>query len=131
MKEKTILMIDDDVEDQEIFIETLSEIDPLIKCFNFSNVRNALKALEEKIILPDLIFTDINMPLMDGYEFLKEIKKCNDLNHIPVIIYTTSSEVEHKQQSIKLGASSFLTKPSKILELKNNLETILSEHCMI
>ena len=99
MKEQRIVyMIDDDVEDQEIFLETLCEIDASIKCLNFFNGSDALNQLLNKgTILPDFIFIDLNMPVMNGYEFLKEVKTHKELIGLPVIIYTTSSEQKHKE----------------------------------
>ena len=123
---KTVFMIDDDVEDQEIFTDTLFSIDESIQCVRPVDGRQALGALLKKgAVLPDLIFVDLNMPTMNGYEFLKEIKDHQRLNHIPVIIYTTSSDNKDKEKAKRLGASSFITKPSELLELKRKLEAVL------
>ena len=128
MKEKRIVyMIDDDVEDQEIFAETLCEIDASIKCLNFFNGSEALNQLLAKgTVLPDFIFLDLNMPVMNGYEFLKEVKNHKELTDLQMIIYTTSSEPKHKEQAKKLGASSFITKPSEMVELKRALGKIIT-----
>ena len=124
---KTVFMIDDDVEDQEIFADTLFSIDESIKCIKPFDGQQALGTLlKEGTILPDFIFVDLNMPTMNGYEFLKQIKDHQRLNHIPVIIYTTSSDRKDKEKAIRLGASSFITKPSELLELKRELEAVLS-----
>lgn len=128
MKEQRIVyMIDDDVEDQEIFLEILGEIDVSIKCLNFFNGSDALDQLLNKgTILPDFIFIDLNMPVMNGYEFLKEVKTHTQLTDLPVIIYTTSSEQKHKDQAKSLGASSFITKPSELIQLKRELDKIIT-----
>jgi CheY-like chemotaxis protein len=85
MKEQRIVyMIDDDIEDQEIFLEILGEIDVSIKCLNFFNGSDALDQLLSKgTILPDFIFIDLNMPVMNGYEFLKEVKTHTQLTDLP------------------------------------------------
>ena len=120
-------MIDDDVEDQEIFAETLFSIDQSIQCHSILDARQALsKLLSKGANLPDFIFLDLNMPIMDGFEFLKAIKKQKTLSHIPVIVYTTSSESHHKDKALHLGASSFITKPSELAQLKHVIKGTLS-----
>ena len=122
--ERTIFMIDDDVEDQEMFSETLYAVDQSIKCIKSSDGRQALQTLLKESVLPDYIFLDLNMPMMNGYEFLKEIKKYEKLNQIPIIIYTTSAESKHKDEVLDLGAASFITKPSDLSELKKLLHSL-------
>ena len=62
--------------------------------------------------LPDYIFLDLNMPLMDGKSFLKKIKKDEGLKDIPIIVYTTSDRPKDRTDTIALGADYFLTKPT-------------------
>ena len=119
-------MIDDDGDDQELFCQIATSIDHSIKCVSPSDGKEAFRLLlKEKAILPELIFLDLNMPGMSGFEFLKQIKNHNSLNHIPVIIYTTSAAAKDKEESVKLGAASFITKPSDLSELRQKLEIVL------
>ena len=74
---------------------------------------------------PDFIFLDINLPKMDGFECLEEIKKDAGLKDIPVIIYTTSKSKKDYEKSQLLGAAGFLSKPSLFQEFKNELKSIL------
>ncbi|MGC2856775.1 response regulator [Novispirillum sp. DQ9] len=60
---------------------------------------------------PDLILLDLNMPRMDGREFLREIKADSDLRSIPVLVLTTSSAERDIHESYMSGASGFVTKP--------------------
>src|SRR5687768_10254806 len=88
---KRLFIIDDDIEDQEIFMEALKEIDSSIQCFCATNGEEALNQLErEVIILPDLIFLDMNMPKLNGKQVLRELKNTRTLKSIPVIMYSTS-----------------------------------------
>ena len=120
---QAVLMIDDDSEDREIFAEIVEAIDPSIKFVGISSAEEALLQLQkEGASLPDVIFVDLNMPVMDGRQFLIEIKSVSHLQHIRVIIYSTSSEPRHKAELLKLGASAFITKPSDLSVLKNELE---------
>jgi len=112
MKYKNILLIDDDEDDCEIFLVAIE------KSFgpgNYNTINHAVKALQqldENQINPDLIFLDLNMPIMNGIQFLTEIKKREHLSHIPVIIFSTSSQAELINQTKALGAYDFITKPS-------------------
>jgi len=126
----SILIVDDDPDDLELFIEALFEIHPSIRCHSAANGKDALLMLEnfKKNQLPDYIFLDLNMPGMNGKQCLIEIKKDKVLHEIPVIIYTTSSIEEDVQETRHLGASFFLTKPEKFDELKNALSYIIDGH---
>jgi CheY-like chemotaxis protein len=119
MKQKKIcLLIDDDSDDQEIFVLALEHINKDFVCVVASNGHEALgKLTTANSPLPDYIFLDLNMPRMNGKECLKEIKKNTLLNHIPVIIYTTSSMASDKSETASLGASGFITKPFSLPEL--------------
>jgi CheY-like chemotaxis protein len=126
-KSTTIFIIDDDAEDQEFFSDALFSIDPSIECIKPYDAEQALEMLiNVSDPLPDLIFVDLNMPIMNGFEFLKAIKTSESLQHIPVIVYTTASDSGHKEQARKLGASHFLTKPSSMKELKSDLDKLIS-----
>ena len=65
---------------------------------------------------PDLILLDINMPLMDGYEFLQAVKNTDSLKHIPIIMLTTSSSQEDVLKSYANYASSYIVKPDNVDE---------------
>ena len=126
---QTVLMIDDDIDDQEIFREVLHEIDPLIICLQPSNAKLALSLLLEDNQRPDVIFLDINMPIMNGFEFLEEMMMHERLSSIPVVIYTSSTYHVQQEKAKKLGASDFITKPSDMNLLKATLRTIfLADH---
>jgi CheY-like chemotaxis protein len=126
---QTVLMIDDDIDDQEIFREVLHEIDPLIICLQPSNAKIALSRLLEDNQRPDFIFLDINMPIMNGFEFLEELMMHERLNSIPVVMYTTSTHKAQQEKAKMLGASDFITKPSDLNLLKATLETVfLADH---
>jgi CheY-like chemotaxis protein len=123
---KTVFMIDDDMDDQEIFTEVLSIIDPSIPCLTFKDARQALYVLQEEgVILPGYIFVDLNMPRMNGFEFLIEIKGDLHLRHIPVFIYTTSSESAQREKALRCGAAAYIVKPSNMENLRKELEVLV------
>jgi CheY-like chemotaxis protein len=124
---KRLLIIDDDIEDQEIFMEALKEVDPTITCYSANTGDEAFKQLEtDVVVLPDLIFLDLNMPKLNGKQVLKEIKRNNGLYAIPVIMYSTSFAPRDIDEINELGAVHHLLKPSRFDDLCNALNKILS-----
>lgn len=123
------LLIDDDQDDQEIFTLALEESDLNMQCTTCNNTSEALqKLITPGDFLPDYIFLDLNMPRINGIQFLTEIKKNSRLQHIPVIIYSTSSHPKDKEVTQKLGAAAFITKPSGIKELSVLLKDFFQTH---
>ena len=118
---KTCFLIDDDVDDQEIFVMALNQLDIQFHCFVASIGNDSLHKLKRETVLPDYIFLDLNMPRMNGKECLKELKKNERLQNIPVIIYTTSSSKADIEDTLKLGAAGFITKPFSLKELTDTL----------
>ena len=87
----------------------------------------ALKNLEMKETVPDVIFLDLNMPVINRQRFLTEVKKNSELASIPVIIFSTSSHPPTIQVTKGLGATDFITKPAQYDELVNLLRPLLSQ----
>ena len=125
MKYQNLLLIDDDEDDQEIFLAALNEISASVKCSAFSAAREALSMLISKEINPEVIFLDLNMPVMNGQQFLVEIKKIKELENIPIIIFSTSSHPGTIQLTKELGAADFITKPNNFDGLINILKPII------
>ena len=125
-KPEKVFIIDDDNDDVELFIEAVNSVDPSIQCYNAFNSDDALKKLMYTMeILPDIIFLDLNMPGINGKQCLTEIKKSEKLKDIPVVIYTTSSFHKDIEETKKLGASHFLTKPSSFSDTCKILSEII------
>jgi CheY-like chemotaxis protein len=120
-----ILFVDDDVEDFEIFCEGIRACQPKTRCLHVINGAEAFKVLNGGLAeFPNYIFLDINMPIMDGKEFLQRLKTFPQLRQIPVIVYSTSSNPVEMQTFRKLGADDFVVKPASFKELVNTLKRI-------
>ena len=122
---KTIFLIDDDHDDAGLFREAVNEIDPGLEVKHFENVPDALKALQLNTRHPHFIFLDINLPIVNGWQFLKQLKEDFRFAAIPVIIYSTSSQLKEKEIANELGAVGFITKPNDYQEIKQELSTYL------
>jgi CheY-like chemotaxis protein len=125
MSRKRILLVDDDADDQFIFKDAMNEIASDIECIIANNGLEALVNLKTSDPAPSLIFLDLNMPLMNGFECLERIKNDNQFKQIPVIIFTTSDSPADQKQTQQLGAETFFTKTSDFKLLKASLLNIL------
>ena len=120
---KKILTVDDSPSVRKMVEFTLKA-----KGFGMEGAGNgieALKCLEEEEF--DAIILDINMPRMNGLEFLEKIKQEPDYADIPVIMLTTEGQDEDKNKSISLGATAYIVKPFKPTQLLNLVNEVLTQ----
>jgi CheY-like chemotaxis protein len=123
----SILYVDDDIDDQDIFCEAVRSINPRIVCHVAKDGLEALKLLEELVPLPDYIFLDLNMPLFNGKEFLIELRRSRKLKHIQVVMYSTSRNPKDAADCKKLGAMDFIIKPSTFREVYDHLNKFIEK----
>lgn len=120
-----ILVVDDDKDDQLFLLEAITELFPSFICEFADNGKEALDIISKSLPLPDYIFLDLNMPLVNGYEFLKEFKKEQNSCQSKVIVYSTSSHPQDEVITKDLGASDYITKLSDFGKLKQMLKNVL------
>jgi DNA-binding response OmpR family regulator len=121
---KRFLLIDDDSDDRELFSEALSMVEPAIICDQANDAEEGFTWLQQNKIEPDLIFLDINLPVMNGWQLLTRLKE-SSLKHIPVIMYSTSSNARDIRMAKELGALCFITKPHAFKMLKGMLNVVV------
>ncbi|NML22453.1 response regulator [Pseudoflavitalea sp. G-6-1-2] len=125
---KRLLIIDDDYDDSILFMNAVKEVDDTIVCYEARDGRQALEMLNNiDNPLPDFIFLDLRMPGYSGEKCLIEIKNRERLKNIPVIIYTTSKNVEESIQLKAMGACHFMTKPRNSAEIYYMVSIVLEE----
>lgn len=120
----SVFLIEDDQHDQFFFTLAIKEIANAILFHIANNGKEALNKLNEPGVLPDLIFTDIHMPVMGGIECLSEIKKNPQIRNIPVIVLSSDTsiiEVIHK-----MGAKAFIKKPNEYGMLQTKIEQVIN-----
>jgi CheY-like chemotaxis protein len=116
-----ILLVEDDQLDQMEVQRTLEKKNILYRMKVALNGEQALSLLEDDSSAdpysgkPDVILVDINMPKMNGFEFLRALKKNDQWRDIKVFILTTSDEQTDKKLASSLGVSGFITKPLKLV----------------
>ena len=104
------LLVEDDPEDRDFFVKTLLSVSARTGCYAVSNGEEALTALIKDGVSPDYIFTDIQMPRMNGLDFLRKVKSLVAFKNIPVIVYSSIYSEEQVQKVIRLGAHAFYSK---------------------
>lgn len=114
-----IVLADDDDDDRLLFTEALEELPLHAEVATFDNGVDLMAYLiDEFNTLPDIIFLDLNMPLMNGEECLRDIRNEERLKKIPIIIYSTSLDLEKASLLQKRGANYYIQKPAYFHQLK-------------
>ncbi len=127
-KRKSILLVDDDPDDRQLFFEAIRQVDETISFTGISNGQAALDYLKDETNpLPDFIFLDLRMHGLSGKQCLMEIKKDGRLQAIPVIIYTTSREIEESNELKEIGAVHFMSKPTLPDDIYYMLSVVLED----
>lgn len=121
---KRILLVEDDVEDQSLFLQALDTLKLNIQCRAVNNGKEALEHLDI-ISRYEMIFLDLNMPLMNGIDCLKALKQHSKYKDIPVIIFTTSMNPADIENCKTMGAKTIFRKPNKFPDLCSGLHSIL------
>jgi DNA-binding response OmpR family regulator len=119
---KTILLVEDTLH----LAEEISDMLRLEK-FNVVVANTSMEALEIlEPLLPDLIITDLLMPGMDGFEFIKRVRQMVAGQNIPIIILSAKTSDSDKTRGLEAGANAFILKPCKSHELLQNIARLLS-----
>ena len=108
MKKRSVLVVEDNELNLEMLCSFIEEKFDVIKAYNGLEALNYLKTSVNDV---SLILTDVNMPVMNGYEFLDELKKDKELSLIPVIVMTQENSESEELLALSHGANDFLPKP--------------------
>jgi CheY-like chemotaxis protein len=125
-KNNRILLIEDDQVDAIVIRRILRGLDAADRLDIVSNGEQALEFLQDPVCCqPSIILLDLNMPRMNGIEFLNIVKKDARLKMIPVIVVTTSESGPDIAESFRLGAAGYMVKPvayQKLVEIITTIE---------
>ncbi|SEL09995.1 ligand-binding sensor domain-containing protein [Olivibacter domesticus] len=117
---KRILVVDDDIDIREYLRKELS---PTYLVNTFANGEDAYKSMLSAV--PDLVISDVMMPIMDGMILCKKIRESPLVHHIPIVLLTAKSEDNHQLQGLGLGADLYIIKPFNMEVLAENIKTLL------
>jgi CheY-like chemotaxis protein len=122
-----ITLADDDEDDRLFFTDAFEELKINTVVTTVKNGRELINLLNQPdAVLPNIVFLDINMPILNGIECLKEIKLNDRFKDIVIAIYSTSSSDQDVEDTFVLGANIYIKKPSSFNILKKVLSDIVT-----
>ncbi|MGQ9569275.1 MAG: response regulator [Thermodesulfovibrionales bacterium] len=96
------------------------------KGFDVVTAENGLDAIEKLATnTVNLILSDLNMPYMDGIEFVKTIKSDLNLSHLPILMVTTEADPDEKERALNAGANGYMVKPVTAEDIYQNIKRIM------
>ncbi|MFC2110221.1 response regulator [Bacteroidota bacterium] len=126
MKDLSILLIEDDTIEVMKLNRTISKLTLNHKVIEKNNGEEALDYLKSTTLVPDIILLDLNMPKMNGVEFLSVLRNDPVLKYIPTIILTTSNNQKDLLDCYNLGITGYIIKPLKYDDYVSKLEKLLA-----
>ena len=125
-KEQTLLVVEDNVDICNYIVELFSDEYQILKAFN--GEEGLALALEKS---PDLIISDVMMPIMDGIELTHQLKSNVNTSHIPIILLTARASFMHKMEGFETGADDYVTKPFNESLLRARIKNILKNRSLL
>ena len=133
MNHADVLIVEDSPSDVEMIMDSLQESKLNIRTLILKDGAEAIdyffntngKFLRDKAH-PKLVLLDLKLPKVSGLEVLKKLKSSNETKHIPVVVFTSSDETQDRMDSYKLGANSYLLKPSDADEFSKFIVQIMN-----
>lgn len=128
---------DDKVTPLVLIVEDNSDVafyigQQLKKDYTLKYARNGKIALDlAEELIPDIIITDIVMPVMDGYELCRTVRESSQLNHIPIIIISVLNSEDERIKGLEAGADAYLCKPFNSKELNDRMEYLLNQRKLL
>jgi CheY-like chemotaxis protein len=126
MKQLKILLIEDDSIEVMKFNRVVNNLELKHKIIEANNGEEALELLKEENIQPDIIVLDLNMPKLNGIEFLSILKNDAVLKYIPAIILTTSNNHKDMLECYKIGIAGYILKPLKYEDYIERIQRLLA-----
>jgi CheY-like chemotaxis protein len=122
----TCLLIEDDADDQQIFISALSEAFPRAKCWIAENCRQALDRMHKRLApIPDYIFMDWNLPAVNGMECILKIRD-SGINNASLFIISGSFPPASPEELLQMGIRSVVSKQNSIPDLVAELHHVIN-----
>ncbi|MBF4515478.1 response regulator [Flavobacterium sp. ANB] len=126
MTDVTIFYTDDDEDDLSIFTDAVESLPKKIELKTYNGGEKLLNAIYNPPPTPSVVFLDLNMPGKNGFDVLKELQDSGEKKHIPIVIFSTSSEPSIIEKCRNLGANYFITKPVLMKDIVKSIEHALT-----
>ena len=126
-KKGPIVFIEDDIDDQDVLTDVFKDLDFANEIIFFTEGEKALEYLTETKIKPFIIFSDINMPKLNGMELRDKLRENKELEikSIPYLFFTTTAEQKHVIDAYSKSIQGFFVKPTSYKEIKEVIKTII------
>jgi CheY-like chemotaxis protein len=124
---RTVMIVDDDIDDIDIFIDAVRRVDSSLCCVSAQNGIDAINLLNHGEVHPDFIFVDLNMPKLNGKQFIASLKQSHAFDDSRIIVYSTSKNERDEAEVLRLGADEFITKPISLDTLCADIARIISD----
>lgn len=124
-KALNILLIEDDTIEVMKFNRVVKNLEHPHRIVEANNGEEALTMLKNKVILPDIIILDLNMPRINGIEFLGILKEDDTLKYIPAIILTTSGNHKDLLECYRIGIAGYILKPLKYEDYTDRIKKLI------
>ena len=124
-RQLNILLIEDDTIEVMKFHRVLKSMELNHKIVEANNGEEALAILKDREIIPDIIVLDLNMPKINGIEFLGILKQDDVLKYIPAIILSTSNNHKDVMECYRLGIAGYIIKPLKYEDYISRIKRLI------
>jgi PleD family two-component response regulator len=124
---KKVILVDDDTDDCMLFEDAMNDIGMVSKLEIAHDGEMLFKMLSSRSeSSPDLIFLDLNMPGMNGYECISKLRNSENLKSIPIVVFTATKQVEMIDWVFFNGADLFVIKPNTYINLKETIRNVIN-----
>lgn len=126
-KKGPIVFIEDDIDDQDVLTDVFKDLNFANEIIFFTEGEKALEYLTATKIKPFIIFSDINMPKLNGMELRDKLRENKELEikSIPYLFFTTTAEQKHVIDAYSKSIQGFFVKPTSYKEIKEVIKTII------
>src|SRR5262245_31000647 len=121
-KNAVIMLVDDDADDRDFFCEALKKVSPSTQCIAVERAKDCVLQLDRMHAPPLVIFLDIDMSFINGFQLMSLLKESNEFKAIPVVMYSTSKLLDETMTAKRRGALDFFVKPSSFNEIKHVIQ---------
>lgn len=121
-----VLLIEDNPGDINLVREALAQIEMQIDLIVSRNGTEAISFLNSAIQKPNLIILDLFLPMYNGFHILEKLKADESSRNIPVVVFSSSGELENREMAMKLGAAIYTTKPAAIREYFQKVQCFIA-----
>lgn len=122
-----IIIIEDDQDDQDVLKDVFESLAYPNKLMFFADGEEALVFLQKSTVSPFIIFSDMNMPKLNGMELREKIQENEDLRlkSIPFLFFSTTAEQKHIVEAYSRSVQGFFVKPNSFNEIRETIQTIV------